>query len=186
MKFLFIANRFSLDLVNTIVVVDGKEADLLIDHASVSIWLDAQGLSLSQPMRAEHMCELKALRNLIRQWVLSESQYDREISNGIDVLNKHLEQHQTVKQLVVSAGKFHLETKQQKLTPQGLLRKVVVDFAELLAADQLSLVKQCSGERCILVFLDVSKSKRRRWCSMDGCGNRAKASAFYHNHKSEH
>lgn len=185
MKFLFIANRFCLDLVNTIVADDGTETDLLIDRASVSMWLDAQELSLSQPMQAEHMSELKALRSLIRQWVLSEPQSDREISKGVEALNIYLDQHQTVKQLVVSDDKFHLETKQEALNPQSLLRKVALDFAELLAADQLPFVRQCSGERCILLFLDVSKSKRRRWCSMEGCGNRAKASAFYHNHKSQ-
>jgi predicted RNA-binding Zn ribbon-like protein len=29
------------------------------------------------------------------------------------------------------------------------------------------------------MFLDVSKSGRRRWCDMATCGNRAKASAHH-------
>jgi len=29
-----------------------------------------------------------------------------------------------------------------------------------------------------MLFLDVSPSVRRRWCSMDRCGSRAKGGAF--------
>ncbi|MEL6323421.1 MAG: CGNR zinc finger domain-containing protein, partial [Pseudomonadota bacterium] len=33
------------------------------------------------------------------------------------------------------------------------------------------------GPTCTLYFHDVSKNHKRRWCSMDICGNRAKAAA---------
>jgi predicted RNA-binding Zn ribbon-like protein len=37
-----------------------------------------------------------------------------------------------------------------------------------------SRVRECDGENCGWLFLDTSKAGRRRWCSMDICGNRAK------------
>lgn len=37
----------------------------------------------------------------------------------------------------------------------------------------------CSGDGCILWFWDSSKGGRRRWCSMERCGNRAKAQRHY-------
>jgi predicted RNA-binding Zn ribbon-like protein len=35
-----------------------------------------------------------------------------------------------------------------------------------------------------LYFYDTTKNHTRRWCSMTGCGNRAKAAAFYERKKS--
>lgn len=56
--------------------------------------------------------------------------------------------------------------------------------AELLTSPRLALVRQCEGPGgCGWLFLDTTKNRRRRWCSMDGCGNRAKARRFYERHK---
>ena len=39
------------------------------------------------------------------------------------------------------------------------------------------------GENCVRYFYDTTKNRRRRWCSMDGCGSRAKAAAYYRRRK---
>lgn len=51
--------------------------------------------------------------------------------------------------------------------------------AELLTADQLRRVACCAGPGCGWLFLDTSPNRRRRWCSMESCGNRAKAKRHY-------
>jgi predicted RNA-binding Zn ribbon-like protein len=38
-------------------------------------------------------------------------------------------------------------------------------------------VRACGG--CGWLFLDTSKNHSRRWCSMDACGNQAKARRHY-------
>ncbi|WP_329599495.1 CGNR zinc finger domain-containing protein [Streptomyces pseudovenezuelae] len=38
----------------------------------------------------------------------------------------------------------------------------------------LERVKECENPSCSLLFLDDSQARRRRWCSMGRCGNRAK------------
>jgi predicted RNA-binding Zn ribbon-like protein len=43
-------------------------------------------------------------------------------------------------------------------------------------------IRRCEHERCILWFLDTSRSGTRRWCSMAGCGNRVKASRYHRRH----
>jgi len=40
-------------------------------------------------------------------------------------------------------------------------------------------VRRCADPDCVLLFHDVSKSGRRRWCDMATCGNRSKAAAHY-------
>jgi predicted RNA-binding Zn ribbon-like protein len=42
-----------------------------------------------------------------------------------------------------------------------------------------AFVRRCSNPACPLLFLDTSKSGRRRWCSMQTCGNRSKVAAHY-------
>lgn len=54
----------------------------------------------------------------------------------------------------------------------------VVDAMELLA-DRGHRVRSCEHDGCTLWFLDTSRSGRRRWCSMEVCGNRAKAKRHY-------
>jgi predicted RNA-binding Zn ribbon-like protein len=60
---------------------------------------------------------------------------------------------------------------------------VVAAAADLLASrDELARVRVCgmseAGE-CGWLFLDRTKARTRRWCSMKDCGNRAKARRHY-------
>jgi len=48
----------------------------------------------------------------------------------------------------------------------------------LITSDRLADVKQCDGPRCGWLFVDESRTHRRRWCSMEDCGNRAKVRRF--------
>ena len=61
----------------------------------------------------------------------------------------------------------------------AILAPVAEDAADSLVGDDLSLVRRCANPDCVLVFLDTTRNHRRRWCSMDVCGSRAKAAAFY-------
>jgi predicted RNA-binding Zn ribbon-like protein len=56
-----------------------------------------------------------------------------------------------------------------------LLGEIARSAADLLTSARLDSVRECAGEGCGWLFLDTSKAHRRRWCSMDICGNRAKA-----------
>lgn len=54
--------------------------------------------------------------------------------------------------------------------------------AELLtsAALRQGLVRECANERCSWLFLDTTRNHSRRYCTMDDCGNRARARRHYH------
>lgn len=40
-------------------------------------------------------------------------------------------------------------------------------------------IRACAGHDCVLHFYDTSRTGKRQWCSMAGCGNRAKARRHY-------
>ena len=57
--------------------------------------------------------------------------------------------------------------------------RIIVDAAEdLLLNGRLDRLRSCGGENCEWMFLDLSKSGRRRWCSMATCGNDHKVKQY--------
>lgn len=44
--------------------------------------------------------------------------------------------------------------------------------------DHPDRLRNCCGDDCPMVYLDLSRAGRRAWCSMSRCGNRAKARAY--------
>lgn len=52
------------------------------------------------------------------------------------------------------------------------------NYVDLLEASP-GRIRRCEHPDCILWYLDTSRSGTRRWCSMSGCGNRAKAGRHY-------
>jgi predicted RNA-binding Zn ribbon-like protein len=56
---------------------------------------------------------------------------------------------------------------------------VLWSATDLLTSDRLQRVRSCTNERCGWLFLDLSRNRSRRWCSMADCGNRAKARRHY-------
>ncbi|WP_189861734.1 CGNR zinc finger domain-containing protein [Streptomyces poonensis] len=63
-------------------------------------------------------------------------------------------------------------------TGAQLLSTVARDAVDLLTGPYAERVRMCAGERCYLVYADVSRPGRRRWCSMEHCGNRHKVRAL--------
>lgn len=55
----------------------------------------------------------------------------------------------------------------------AIARRLALDTAALVAGEQRHQIRVCG--RCSWFFLDPSPARRRRWCSMATCGNRAKA-----------
>jgi predicted RNA-binding Zn ribbon-like protein len=58
-----------------------------------------------------------------------------------------------------------------------LLIPIARSMAEFLCTDDFTRLKSCEGT-CTIMFVDRTRSRGRRWCSVDVCGNRAKAQAY--------
>ncbi|MEU4602717.1 ABATE domain-containing protein [Kribbella sp. NPDC023972] len=60
----------------------------------------------------------------------------------------------------------------------GLLTLLARDAVELVTGPLRDRIHTCSAEDCSLLFVDESRAGRRRWCSMNTCGARAKMSHY--------
>lgn len=68
----------------------------------------------------------------------------------------------------------------EELGLQRILWPIAQSAAELLTSPDLKKVRECQASDCFWLFLDNSRNRSRRWCSMDSCGNREKARRHYH------
>jgi len=67
-----------------------------------------------------------------------------------------------------------------RASPLDLLGPIAFSASELMTGSKAGKVRQCEDDRgCGWLFVDESRSQRRRWCSMGDCGNRAKARRHY-------
>lgn len=62
-------------------------------------------------------------------------------------------------------------------TGTQLLSTVARDAVDLFTGPYAHRIRECATHNCSLLFVDMSRPGRRRWCSMERCGNRQKARA---------
>jgi predicted RNA-binding Zn ribbon-like protein len=62
-------------------------------------------------------------------------------------------------------------------SPEALLLPLARSLADLVCTEDFTYVKACEGPGCTLLFVDRTRRRARRWCSMAVCGNRAKQAA---------
>jgi predicted RNA-binding Zn ribbon-like protein len=80
-------------------------------------------------------------------------------------------------------GGFVRQIRADRAGARVVLWRLASAAMTLLTSDDATLVNACP--RCGWFFLDVSKNRSRRWCSMRMCGASAKARAYYYRHRGE-
>jgi predicted RNA-binding Zn ribbon-like protein len=168
----------ALDLVNTWWVQDGHDVDLFDDDAALSGWLAEHDLAPSSdpaPYRsAPHRSSLREVRAALRG-VLEAT------PGAVDDLDAALAHGRLRLVLADGRGGAIVELDDPVWGPAWAVARAYLD---LLATTPPGRIRHCAGTGCVLWFLDTSRNGGRRWCSMAGCGNRAKAHAHYHRGRS--
>lgn len=182
---LLVGDNLALDFINTEYGVGPSHREVLSSDESVVDWLRTVG-ALPAESRAVPKGLLKLARALrAGARALVEAGRAGEWADPA-VVNHVLERGQRGMELLwdADAKQFRLTRRIGKLDAPGLLAPVAEELTRLLTDVDLELVRQCEGDHCTLLFHDVTKSHRRRWCSMAGCGNRMKVAAFRARQKS--
>ena len=176
---LFVGDSLALDFINTEYGSGPSHRDVFAGDRDVVDWLRKVGILAGEPESLS-----RGLASLARKLRASARELLEAGKAGTwadpAVVNSVLERGQRPDELRwhARARKFQRAKRTARLDAPGLLVPVAEDLAHLLAEADLDLVRQCEGENCTLLFRDVTKSRRRRWCSMAGCGNRMKVAAF--------
>jgi predicted RNA-binding Zn ribbon-like protein len=81
-------------------------------------------------------------------------------------------------ELVWDHGEWRLEFIAREGGLEWLLAAIARSAAEILVDGPAARLRLCANPACGLFFSDMSRTRRRRWCSMALCGNRHKVAAF--------
>ena len=73
---------------------------------------------------------------------------------------------------------FNLRRQRRWRTPESVLAPVVEELAKVVCGLNFKYIKECEGKKCTLFFYDGTRRRKRRWCTMAICGNRAKQEVF--------
>jgi predicted RNA-binding Zn ribbon-like protein len=181
----------ALDFVNTVENRAGESQELLHDYGDFLAWacraglVDA-GLELglidsarrSDREAAEVVRRAIAFREALYAVLIAAIGGRLPDRAALDAVNLEIGGAYAETRLEPVGGSFVLGPRETGLaTPLALVaRKAVL----LLTGSRLERVHRCEGVGdCGWLFLDSSKNGRRRWCSMQGCGSRAKTRRHY-------
>ncbi|MHA6626129.1 CGNR zinc finger domain-containing protein [Pseudonocardia sichuanensis] len=160
-----VGEPLALDLVNTQWVDRGQAVDLFDEPGGVRAWLGEHDLP-GDPASAEE--PLRQARAALRRALEQPGSHSEDDLNAI---------------LARGASRYALHD----ATPREIhdvdsawlpAWRAVRDYLDLLRR-RPDRIRPCAHPACILFFHDTSRNGTRRWCSMDGCGSRAKAARHY-------
>lgn len=100
-------------------------------------------------------------------------------SDDLAILNGELARALPRRSIATTADGFDWQWADQDRALDSPLWSVAHSAAGLLTEAEPERIRQCAGDPCGWLFYDTSRNRRRRWCSMEGCGNRAKARRYY-------
>lgn len=182
-KYEFVGNNLGVDFINTEVNVKGELVDLLLTESDVMEWLEQANID-ADLARGIDVGKLLAFRQKARQ-ILSQIIDKEKVENdAIATLNNYLQDYKVNYQLEQSSEGYQLINQNVCHSTTDIIGLLAYELASMLASDQRTYLKRCLNPDCVLMFVDNSRSHKRRWCSMDTCGNRAKVSKHYRKVKS--
>ncbi|MFC4114096.1 CGNR zinc finger domain-containing protein [Nonomuraea zeae] len=173
MPFMFVGGSLPLDFANTVSWHTGPEPyDHLRTPADLAEWAEQAGI----PAPAGTQSTLDAARDLrealFRSFRAATDDHPPD-PGDVDRINAHLRAAMGHLRLTADLAWSWDEQHSPDLVSWTIARQ----GAELLASPDLRSVSICQADNCGWLFLD--RRHLRRWCTKEGCGNRAKAARHY-------
>jgi predicted RNA-binding Zn ribbon-like protein len=173
----WLGGRPSLDLVNTRRERWRRNFECLTSDRDAVDWL-VQAELLPEPAAAprgfaEEAC---ALREAIDAGVRAAIAGDPVEPGALRAIDEWLALAGTRPMLARGADGLPILSEQLPRSPRHALALVALDAARMLGTpEERARVRICGSSTCSARFYDRSPAGRRRWCSMQACGNVEKA-----------
>ncbi|MCA1669009.1 MAG: ABATE domain-containing protein [Thermomicrobia bacterium] len=199
-NFEFDAGWLCLDFANTLGDRPAPQPheEALHSYADLVAWSEAAGIlsgeeaadyertALRHPAEANQaFARAIALREAIYRIASAVAAEEEPVANDLATVNAAVAEAMAHARLIPAGDHFHWQWAHDPAALGGLLRPVAWSLSELLTAGELRRVRECAGDDCGWLFVDMSKNGSRRWCSMETCGNRAKARRHREREKAE-
>jgi len=190
-NFIKVGGNLSLDFINTKIAENGQPKDLLENFADLAAW--AKAMNLLEKSQAEKLIDdwsgrseaetafARAInfREVLREMFVRLANGKTIGKTAIAAINGEIQNQSGAIEIRKTENGFEKSFRADFREPHQLLAPVAESAADLLCYGNPAHIKKCESSECVLYFYDSTKNHSRRWCSMAGCGNRAKAAAFY-------
>ena len=181
-KFYLVGNNLALDFINS-ELFELTPQNLLGWAVAINL-IDAEKAAKLLPgWDQDQLKEVLEFRTSLRKMIVDLANGKAVKNFEIALLNKILRQTKGHSELVRTAEGFIKRFEIDLTEPNKILVPIAESMADLLCYGDLSYLRKCERDDCILYFYDTTKNHKRRWCSMAICGNRAKAAKFYQKKK---
>lgn len=199
---IFVADSPGIDFLNSIAVPTDAAVEWLDSGEGLLRWLGESKLvetEILASFRASAVpgeldavaAQARALREWFREFVMAHrgAPLDPAAIAQLEPLNRILARDEQYSQIMVRSGGedgdglpparsgVKLERRRRWRSPDSLLLPIAEAMAQVISEDDFTYVKSCEGAHCTLMFVDRTRIRGRRWCSMSVCGNRAKQAA---------
>lgn len=190
----FDAGNLSLDFANTMNWhASKKPVEYLNNYSELVEWghqagiVSAEMTTRLEEAASEHpqaAAEMYAFAIQVREAIyriFSDHYAGKPVSEAdLALLNNVACQALSHQQLEAGQNKFYWKLPSTLVDANLILWPVAKAAAELLTSEVAGYVRECEDDRgCGYLFIDQTKNHSRRWCSMESCGNRAKARRHY-------
>ena len=190
----FIADSLGLDFLNSIATPVDTPVDWLDSGDGFVAWLAQANLVPARALKAltgqaapgelDEVAErARALREWFRGFVRKHMgrPLTREAICELAPLNELLERDEMFSRIAArrdgDGDRLELQAMRPWRAPESLLLPIGEALARCVCDDDFADIRACEGLSCTLMFVDRTRRRGRRWCSMAMCGNRAKQAA---------
>lgn len=183
-----VGNSLCIDFINTVQWRGRPDApdERLTSYGELLLWGEYAGaLSAAEARRGGAEARRRpedAARTLAGAISLREALarlFTRPTGGEVALVNAFLARAPARTAIASRDGEYRWRSSEASEPLEGPLWPVVWDAAALLTSDRRGWVSSCGDPECAWLFLDLSRGRTRRWCTMELCGNRAKARRHY-------
>jgi predicted RNA-binding Zn ribbon-like protein len=150
---------------------------LCLDFINMASGSDDPGHDPQGPeMAPGNVARVQRFRAMLRRLLEAEARGLGASADDLAALNKILSMSGAHRGLIPTVRGYGWGWLEGPAGRERFLWPVAFSAARLLEGPDLARLKACDG--CGRLFLDASHNRSRRWCDMQGCGNRAKAARY--------
>lgn len=165
----------AIDLVNTLRERWRRRVECLVDADDLAGWLARTGLAEpGAAATAEQVAGARALRECIDTLLVAAVEGGPADRGAVAALDRWLDGAPRPSLVVGDDGAPDLCDRGPVDPVDAALGRLALSAARILGGPERTRLRICAADDCSARFLDRSPAGRRRWCTMAGCGNRAK------------
>ena len=163
-----------LELAATLAGRRTVPLERLGDPGDLSRWLELAGLARGVDCHAQHLSDARELREALYRLVAAARAKRRPTAADLELVNDWARRPIATPQLDASLRVTLVGSDPCRAALSQLAQAAI----QLAGSADVHRIRECANPTCSLMYIDHSRPGRRRWCSMERCGNRVKTARY--------